>query len=74
MRRKWLIWESHCFVIGFDPNFKSNFDLAEDAKLQLSKDTYDDDLDNLLAQIGDQYADLFWQLRIYQMLFYFQIS
>lgn len=33
--------------------------MAEDAKLQLSKDTYDDDLDNLLAQIGDQYADLF---------------
>ncbi|HHJ7511695.1 TPA: type II CRISPR RNA-guided endonuclease Cas9, partial [Streptococcus pyogenes] len=45
--------------LGLTPNFKSNFDLAEDAKLQLSKDTYDDDLDNLLAQIGDQYADLF---------------
>nr|QOK36257.1 dxCas9-VPR [Cloning vector pMM7-9-1] len=45
--------------LGLTPNFKSNFDLAEDTKLQLSKDTYDDDLDNLLAQIGDQYADLF---------------
>ncbi|WP_221913098.1 type II CRISPR RNA-guided endonuclease Cas9 [Streptococcus halichoeri] len=45
--------------LGLTPNFKANFDLAENAKLQLSKDSYDDDLDNLLAQIGDQYADLF---------------
>ena len=46
-------------ALGLTPNFKSNFDLTEDAKLQLSKDTYDDDLDELLGQIGDQYADLF---------------
>ncbi|WP_159561382.1 type II CRISPR RNA-guided endonuclease Cas9 [Streptococcus halichoeri] len=45
--------------LGLTPNFKANFDLSEDVKLQLSKDSYDDDLDNLLAQIGDQYADLF---------------
>ncbi|MGX7776645.1 type II CRISPR RNA-guided endonuclease Cas9 [Streptococcus pluranimalium] len=45
--------------LGLTPNFKVNFDLAEDAKLQLSKDTYEEDLDSLLGQIGDQYTDLF---------------
>ncbi|QZT26407.1 type II CRISPR RNA-guided endonuclease Cas9 [Streptococcus dysgalactiae] len=58
-KRNGLFGNLIALSLGLIPNFKSNFDLAEDAKLQLSKDTYDDDLDNLLAQIGDQYADLF---------------
>ncbi|CAN2924208.1 type II CRISPR RNA-guided endonuclease Cas9 [Streptococcus dysgalactiae] len=58
-KRNGLFGNLIALSLGLTPNFKSNFDLAEDAKLQLSKDTYDDDLDNLLAQIGDQYADLF---------------
>ena len=41
------------------PNFKTNFKLSEDAKLQFSKDTYDEDLEELLGKIGDDYADLF---------------
>lgn len=45
--------------LGLTPNFKANFGLSKDVKLQLAKDTYADDLDSLLAQIGDQYADLF---------------
>ncbi len=45
--------------MGLTPNFKANFELSEDAKLQISKDSFEEDLDNLLAQIGDQYADLF---------------
>lgn len=58
-KRNGLFGNLIALSLGLTPNFKSNFDLAEDAKVQLSKDTYDDDLDNLLAQIGDQYADLF---------------
>lgn len=45
--------------LGLTPNFKSHFNLPEDAKLQLAKDTYDEELNNLLTQIGDEYADLF---------------
>lgn len=45
--------------LGLTPNFKTNFGLTEDAKLQISKDSYEEDLDNLLAQIGDHYADIF---------------
>lgn len=45
--------------LGLTPNFKANFELSEDAKLQISKESFEEDLDNLLAQIGDQYADLF---------------
>ncbi|PLA60335.1 type II CRISPR RNA-guided endonuclease Cas9 [Streptococcus mitis] len=36
-----------------------HFDLEEKAPLQFSKDTYDEDLENLLGQIGDDFADLF---------------
>lgn len=46
-------------AFGLLPNFKANFNLAEDAKLQLSKDSYDEDLETLLGKIGDEYADVF---------------
>ncbi|WP_162011508.1 type II CRISPR RNA-guided endonuclease Cas9 [Streptococcus sp. S784/96/1] len=46
-------------VFGLQPNFKTNFNLSEDAKLQFAKDSYDEDLENLLGQIGDDYADVF---------------
>ncbi|EHJ52063.1 type II CRISPR RNA-guided endonuclease Cas9 [Streptococcus macacae] len=45
--------------LGLQPNFKTNFKLSEDAKLQFSKDTYEEDLGELLGKIGDNYADLF---------------
>ena len=45
--------------LGLQPNFKTNFQLSEDAKLQFSKDTYEEDLEELLGEIGDEYADLF---------------
>lgn len=44
---------------GLTPNFKSNFDLSENMKLQISKDSYDEDLENLLGMIGDEYSDVF---------------
>ncbi|MTB64213.1 type II CRISPR RNA-guided endonuclease Cas9 [Streptococcus sp. zg-86] len=50
-------------ALGLQPNFKSNFQLAEDAKLQFSKDTYEEDLEKLLGNIGDEYADLFTSVK-----------
>ncbi|RLV44474.1 type II CRISPR RNA-guided endonuclease Cas9 [Streptococcus iniae] len=58
-KRNMLFGNLVSLALGLTPNFKTNFELLEDAKLQISKDSYEEDLDNLLAQIGDQYADLF---------------
>ena len=46
-------------IVGNQADFKKHFDLEEKAPLQFSKDTYDEDLENLLEQIGDDFADLF---------------
>ena len=46
-------------IVGNQADFKKHFDLEEKAPLQFSKDTYDEDLENLLGQIGDDFADLF---------------
>ena len=46
-------------IVGNQAEFKKHFDLEEKAPLQFSKDTYDEDLENLLGQIGDGFADLF---------------
>ncbi len=46
-------------IVGNQADFKKHFDLEEKAPLQFSKDTYDEDLENLLGQIGNGFADLF---------------
>ena len=46
-------------IVGNQADFKKHFDLEEKVPLQFSKDTYDEDLENLLGQIGDDFADLF---------------
>ena len=46
-------------IVGNQAEFKKHFDLEEKAPLQFSKDTYDEDLENLLGQIGDGFADFF---------------
>lgn len=46
-------------IVGNQADFKKYFDLEEKAPLQFSKDTCDEDLENLLEQIGDDFADLF---------------
>ena len=46
-------------IVGNQAEFKKHFDLEEKAPLQFSKDTYDEDLENLLGQIEDGFADLF---------------
>ena len=46
-------------IVRNQADFKKYFELEEKAPLQFSKDTYDEDLENLLGQIGDDFADLF---------------
>ena len=46
-------------IVGNQADFKKHFELEEKAPLQFSKDTFDEDLENLLGQIGDGFADLF---------------
>ena len=46
-------------IVGNQADFKKHFNLEEKAPLQFSKDTYDEDLENLLGQIGADFADLF---------------
>ena len=46
-------------IVGNQNNIKKTFELEEDAKLQASKETFDEDLEALLGQVGDEYADVF---------------
>ncbi|MGX7132831.1 type II CRISPR RNA-guided endonuclease Cas9 [Enterococcus songbeiensis] len=46
-------------IVGNQGNFKKTFELEEDAKLQFSKEEYDESLEALLGEIGDEYADVF---------------
>lgn len=46
-------------IVGNQADFKKHFDLEDKAPLQFSKDTYDEDLESLLGQIGDDFTDLF---------------
>ena len=45
--------------LGLKSNFKTNFELDENVSLQFSKDTYIEDLEELLGKIGEEYSDLF---------------
>ena len=46
-------------IVGNQADFKKHFNLEEKVPLQFSKDTHDEDFENLLGQIGDDFADLF---------------
>lgn len=46
-------------IIGSKGNFKKVFDLNEKTDLECAKDTYEEDLETLLAKIGDEYAEIF---------------
>ena len=46
-------------ALGLTPNFKTNFSLENDAKLQISSENYEEDLGNLLALIGENFIELF---------------
>ncbi|MFV0559315.1 MAG: type II CRISPR RNA-guided endonuclease Cas9 [Enterococcus sp.] len=46
-------------IVGNQGNFKKVFDLSEDEKLQFSKEDYEEQLEDLLARVSDEYADVF---------------
>ncbi|MBP1047383.1 type II CRISPR RNA-guided endonuclease Cas9 [Enterococcus sp. BWM-S5] len=46
-------------IAGNQGNFKKVFSLDEEAKLQFPKEDYDELVESLLAQVGDEYADVF---------------
>ncbi|MGO2083313.1 type II CRISPR RNA-guided endonuclease Cas9 [Vagococcus sp.] len=46
-------------IVGNQGNFKKTFSLEEDAKLQFSKEEYEEEVEALLAIVGDEYADVF---------------
>ncbi|MDT2648221.1 type II CRISPR RNA-guided endonuclease Cas9 [Enterococcus dongliensis] len=46
-------------IVGNQGSFKKYFQLDEEFKLQFSKDEYEDQLEGLLALIGDEYAEVF---------------
>lgn len=46
-------------IVGNQADLKKVFDLPEKTKLQFSKDDYEEGIENLLAQIGTDYSDLF---------------
>ncbi|MCL2866037.1 MAG: type II CRISPR RNA-guided endonuclease Cas9 [Lachnospiraceae bacterium] len=46
-------------IVGNQGNFKKYVSSREDAKIQMSKDTYEDDLEHVLSQMGDGYEDIF---------------
>ncbi|MFD0844893.1 type II CRISPR RNA-guided endonuclease Cas9 [Streptococcus saliviloxodontae] len=46
-------------IVGNKADFRKHFNLDEKAPLQFGIDTYDEDLETLLGQIGDEFSDLF---------------
>lgn len=58
-KKNGLFWNLISLSIGNKPNFKSNFSLQENAPLQFSSETYEEDLEKLLALIGEEYAPVF---------------
>ena len=46
-------------IVGNQGNFKKAFSLTEDAKLQFSKEEYDDEITLLFSEVGDEYGDVF---------------
>lgn len=54
-----LLAEFLKLILGNVANYKKFFELDEDAKIDFSKDTYEEDLSEVLSKIGDNYSDLF---------------
>ena len=46
-------------IVGNQGNFKKTFNLTEAVKLQFSKEEYEEQLEELLASIGDDFAEVF---------------
>lgn len=46
-------------IVGNQGNFKNVFALSEDQQLNITKETYEEDLEELLTEIGEDYRELF---------------
>ena len=46
-------------VMGLEVNVKTLFDLDRDFKIKIEDDNYEENLSELLAEIGDEYAEIF---------------
>ncbi|GEM04251.1 CRISPR-associated endonuclease Cas9 [Halolactibacillus miurensis] len=46
-------------MVGNQGNFKKPFSLDEDRKLDMGKEDYEEDVESLLAEIGEDYRELF---------------
>lgn len=46
-------------IAGNQGNFKKTFGLVDDFKLQFSKEDYEESVENLLVEVGDEFADVF---------------
>lgn len=46
-------------MVGNQGRFKKTFDLEEDGIIQIPKEEYEEELETLLAIIGDEYAEIF---------------
>ena len=58
-KKKTLFGNLIGLALGLTPNFKTNFSLENDAKLQISSESYEEDLGNLLVLIGENFIELF---------------
>ena len=50
-------------IVGNQGNFKQVFDLDEEAKIQLSKESYEEELESLLEKSGEEFRDVFLQAK-----------
>lgn len=50
-------------IVGNQGSFKQVFDLDEEAKIQFSKESYEEDLENLLEKSGEEFIDVFLQAK-----------
>lgn len=46
-------------IVGNQGNFKKPFSLEEDRKLDMGKEAYEEDVESLLSEIGEDYRELF---------------
>lgn len=51
-------------IVGLKSNMKKVFELEEKTDLELTKETYDSDLEELLSVIGDEYREVFDSIKL----------
>ncbi|MGH2131977.1 CRISPR-associated endonuclease Cas9 REC1/REC2 domain-containing protein, partial [Enterococcus faecalis] len=46
-------------MVGNKADFKKVFGLEEEAKITYASESYEEDLEGILAKVGDEYSDVF---------------